>query len=460
MAAGGTVHADDVIDRTKIGWFQIMVLILGAMVLFTDGYNTHDFGTVAFAVREDIGFSYELQGMISSASIVGLFFGYTTLSPLSGYFGPKRVAILSVALYGVFSVLSSVAQDATQLLVLRFMTGMALASAIPATTSIVGEFAPKIRRSTFITLVYFGFSFGQLASGAFSVLLLEQHGWRAVLLAGGLMALAIAPVLYFFLPESIEYLVNRGHQPGKALATLRRASPQAVLPANVDLSAGENASQRVSVTELFTNGRSLGTLLFWLALVMNLIPNYFFANWLTTILVDVGFSDNQAIYVKMANDGAGMFVAFVIGPLMDRFGPYRVMILFFLGCAAVISGTGITLTYGLFVPMLIMAFLVGFFTSGVSKGSNAVGIHFYPTALRPAGIGWGLEVGRIGGAISPAVAGVLLGMGLMSSTLFFAAAVPSLFGIGFYVLMQKYYGNGRDKPKDMVQPEAAPSPVR
>jgi AAHS family 4-hydroxybenzoate transporter-like MFS transporter len=194
---------------------------------------------------------------------------------------------------------------------------------------------------------------------------------------------------------------------------------------------------------LFEDRRSVGTVLIWLAIMMNLIPNYFFGNWLTTILVDTGFSEDQAIYVKMANDGAGMFVAFVAGPLMDRYGPYRVMAVFFLGGAIVVASTGIALTYGFFLPMLTMGFLVGFFTSGVSKGSNAVGVHFYPTALRSAGVGWGLGIGRIGAFLAPIIAGLLLSFGWAPHILFYLAAAPLVIGMGAQLALHQLYGNKR-----------------
>lgn len=459
---GTTVQADAVINQTKIGRFQVLVLILGALVLFTDGFNTHDLGYVAFDVRDNLGLSQETLGVVLSAGIAGLLAGYILLSPIGGYIGPKRMVVLSVGMYGVTAILCSMAQDATQLIIFRFLTGMALASAIPATASLVGEFAPMRRRSSFITFSYFGLSLGQLSGGVAASLLLEDYGWRGVLFSGGVIALGIVPVLLLLMPESIEYLVNRGKQPQKAVKILQRAVPGAQLADNANIVAGEKATQRVAVPELFKEGRTLGTLLIWLAIMMNLIPNYFFGNWLTTILVDTGFTSDQAIYVKMANDGAGMIVAFIAGPLMDRYGPYRVMACFFLGGALVIAGTGITLTYGLFLPMLTMGLLVGFFTSGVSKGSNAVGVHFYPTALRPAGVGWGLGIGRIGAFLAPIIAGILLGFGWAPQYLFYLAAAPMLVGMLAQIGLHIFYGGkGSEEVRSAkAQTRAAASPAR
>jgi AAHS family 4-hydroxybenzoate transporter-like MFS transporter len=318
------------------------------------------------------------------------------------------------------------------------------------------------RRSSFITFSYFGLSLGQLSGGVAASLLLEDYGWRGVLFSGGVIALAIMPVLFLLMPESIEYLVNRGKKPQKAVKILQRAVPGARVADDANIVAGERATQRVAITELFREGRTLGTLLIWLAIMMNLIPNYFFGNWLTTILVDTGFTSDQAIYVKMANDGAGMIVAFIAGPLMDRYGPYRVMACFFLGGAIVVAGTGITLTFGLFLPMMTMAFLVGIFTSGVSKGSNAVGVHFYPTALRPAGVGWGLGIGRIGAFLAPIIAGILLGLGWAPHFLFYLAAAPLLVGMSAQIGLHVFYGGTRsfDVNAAEAQSRTVASPAR
>jgi AAHS family 4-hydroxybenzoate transporter-like MFS transporter len=330
---------------------------------------------------------------------------------------------------------------------------MALASAIPAMVAIISEFAPLRRRSSFITFSYFGLSLGQLSAGAVSELLLVEHGWRSVILVGGLIALVILPVLLALLPESVEYLVNRGQQPRKAAQTLRRAAPHAGVTDSTTILAGRAGDQRVAVTELFQDGRAMGTILIWLAIMMNLIPNQFFGSWLTTIMVDSGFTEEQAIRAKMANDGAGMLVAFIIGPLMDRYGPYRVMAATFLIGSCVIAATGITLTGGMFIPIITMCFLVGLCNSGISKGSNAVGAHFYPTALRSAGVGWGLGIGRIAAFGTPILAGLLLDLGWNASTLFYLVAAPLIVGMCAHLVLQRFYGGKRP---DQARPESTP----
>lgn len=434
------IDADATINASKIGGYQRSVLILGGLVLFTDGFKAQDIGYLGPAIRDSWDLSQSMWGYITSAGILGLLVGYFLLAPLAGRFGQKRVCVISVGAYGTMSLLAALAQDASQLLVLRFLTGLALASALPAAVALVGEFAPMRRRSSFITFAFGGFSLGQLSAGAASALLLDDYSWRAVFSFGGAFALCLVPALILWMPESLEYLVNRGNRPEHAAKLLARAVPAARVPHGARIVAGERGSQRVSVRELFQNGRLLGTLLIWAGMTMNLIPNYFFGSWLTNMLVDSGFSQEVAIYTKMLNDGAGILAAFLVGPLMDRFGPYRVLTAVFLVGGASVALTGSALAYAAVAPLMIMCVFVGICTSSIQKGSNALACFFYPTAVRSTAMAMALGVGRISAFLAPAAAGIMLDNGWTPVQLIYMASVPMLFGAMALYTMYLIYG--------------------
>lgn len=434
------IDADATINASKIGGYQRSVLILGGLVLFTDGFKAQDIGYLGPAIRDSWHLSQSMWGYITSAGIFGLLVGYFLLAPLAGRFGQKRVCVISVGAYGTMSLLAALAQDASQLLVLRFLTGLALASALPAAVALVGEFAPMRRRSSFITFAFGGFSLGQLSAGAASALLLDDFSWRAVFGFGGVFALCLVPALILWMPESLEYLVNRGKRPEHAAKLLARAVPEARVPRDARIVAGERGSQRVSVRELFQNGRLLGTLLIWTGMTMNLIPNYFFGSWLTNMLVDSGFSQEVAIYTKMLNDGSGILAAFLVGPLMDRFGPYRVLTAVFLVGGASVALTGSALAYAAIAPLMIMCVFVGICTSSIQKGSNALACFFYPTAVRSTAMAMALGVGRISAFLAPAAAGVMLDRGWTPVQLIYMASVPMLFGAMALYTMYLAYG--------------------
>jgi AAHS family 4-hydroxybenzoate transporter-like MFS transporter len=452
MDTARTVDADAVINAGPIGGFQRSVLILGGLVLFTDGFKAQDIGYLGPAIAADWDLADSVWGMITSAGILGLLFGYFLLAPLAARFGQKRMAVFAVAMYGLMSLLSATAQGSEQLILYRFLTGLALASALPATIALIGEYAPMRRRSSFITFAYGGFSLGQLSAGLATYLLVDDYSWRAVFAAGGAFALLLVPALILWMPESMEYLVNRGKRPEQAAKNLARAAPGAHIPADARILTGARGAQRVSVRELFQDSRLLGTLMIWTGFTMNLVPNYFFGSWLTRLLVDSGFSPDVATWTKMLQDGAGILAAFLIGPLMDRFGPYRVLIGVFLIGSVSVALTGTALAAAAVAPLMTACVFVGLCTSSVQKGSNALSVYFYPTALRATGLAWALGVGRISAFLAPLAAGFMLDAGWTRVSLIYLAATPMIVGAVALFTMYRAYGGGRAEPEPLATP--------
>ena len=58
---------------------------------------------------------------------------------------------------------------------------------------------------------------------------------------------------------------------------------------------------------------------------MNLMVYFFVQKWLTSLLVQVGLSQAAAIQATTISLAGGIVAAFIIGPLMDRIGPYAVV---------------------------------------------------------------------------------------------------------------------------------------
>jgi AAHS family 4-hydroxybenzoate transporter-like MFS transporter len=126
-----------------------------------------------------------------------------------------------------------------------------------------------------------------------------------------------------------------------------------------------------------------------------------------------------------------------MGPLVDSFGPQRVLPAAFLLTALSVAGIGLA---GSEVGLtMIMAVGIGIGTVGAQNCNNGVAAKFYPTSIRATGVGWALAVGRIGSIVGPVVGGILLSTKVDIRTIFLVAAVPPLVAAGAYLAM----GRGR-----------------
>ena len=431
---------EELINR-RVSPLSYVVAALATLVLCVDGFNTLDISYVMPQIARQWQIDHVMVGQIFSAGIAGLLAGYLLLAPCAGRFGQKRVVIFSTALFGILSLLTTFAANPWLLIVLRFITGIGLGGAIPSAVALTGEFSPKRRRSTFITIVFVGITIGQSGAGLVASALLKDYGWQSVLYVGAALALGLAGLMAMLLPESVDFLVNRGADRPAALAVIRRIDRGVTIAPETRLRAGEGNAEHIRLTQLFQDGRTVGTVALWFGLAMNLMVLTVLQSWLPTIFIDAGLGQEMAIRAASIALAGGLVAAFTVGPLMDRYGPYVVVWgLLLLGTIATpIIGLATALPLALIV---LPTFIASFCNSGVQKSSNALAVYFYPTALRSAGLGWALGIGRIGAFIGPLAVGYMLQYGSTPSMIFYVMGVPMLLGAIAFLAMGRRYGRG------------------
>src|SRR5258708_23026955 len=94
-----------------------------------------------------------------------------------------------------------------------------------------------------------------------------------------------------------------------------------------------------------------------------------------------------------------------MGPLIDRYGPHRVLPVAYVIAALCVAGIGLAGSAVGFTIMMAFGICIG--TVGAQNCNNGVAAKFYPTSIRATGVGWALAVGRIGSIVDPPVGGIL-----------------------------------------------------
>ena len=435
------IDTDALINGGKIGRLQILVALLAGCALLVEGFNTSAIGYIAPQITRLWHVPNSTLGTILTADMVGLLLGYLFLSPLSARFGHKRMIIACTAAFGASTFLTITATNVPLLIAFRFLTGIGVGGAMPSAVALTGEYFPERVRSTSITLIYIGFSLGQIAAGVVSGLLLEPFGWRAVLGFGGATTIALSAMFVFLLPESLEFLLNLGNGRDRAAEIVAMIAPQLRISGNTCLISGRADAKQIRLGQLVEDGRAIGTVLIWAGMFMNLMIYFFLQKWLTSLLVQSGLSQQVAITATTVGLAGGIAAALILGPLMDRYGPYIVVAgLFALSAVSVVLMARILAATPIPWIAIVGSTLVGFCLSGGQKANNALSVYFYPTALRGTGIGWALGVGRIGGVLGPFAAGLMLSSGWSPAGLFETAAVPMIIGTVAIAAMGQIYG--------------------
>lgn len=428
------------VDARPVSLSQYGIVCLCGFVMFLDGFNTQTISYMAPLIAKEWQLPRQMLGPIFSSALTGLLIGYLLLAPLSDRLGHRRMVLIATIAVGIATLVTLLATNAAELIGLRFVTGMGLGAAIPSAVALTSEFTPKRFRATFVLAIYCGLSLGFAAAGGAAAWLIPLYGWRSLLWAGAIAPLALAPFIYFYLPESLDFLIRSGADPKRIRSALHRVDPALaeIPPSGLEAHATDRKN---AVASLFQSGRSAGTLLLWVVFVLNLAEFYALQSWLPPILTSLNYSvDSVALATSLTTIG-GIVAAFIVGPAMDRLSPFGSLALLYVAGVFFVGLTGVALT-GTGWLLMTATFFAGFCISGGQKSVIALTAMFYPAPIRSTGVGWALGVGRIGGIGGPLLIGVLLGWRLQPATIFYAAALPLLIcGMIIAFLGWRYRGN-------------------
>ncbi|MFL5363504.1 MAG: MFS transporter [Myxococcales bacterium] len=418
------VNVQQFIDSRPFGGFQLRVVALCALVVLIDGFDTQAIGYVAPAIIKSWHVRRADLGPVFAAGLTGLMIGALAFGPIADRAGRRPVLLFCTLFFGVLSLLTATAGSLQALLVYRFVTGLGLGGAMPNAIALTTEYAPKRVRATTIMIMFCGFSLGAALGGVAAAGLIARFGWKAVFLVGGAVPILAFPFVARGLPESIRFLVVRGGRNADVASILSRIDPAAAGGAGSTFTVEEHASKGFVVGQLFAERRTMFTLLTWVVFFMSLLDLYFLSNWLPTIIHDAGIAvENAALITAMFQVG-GIAGTLLLGRLFDRFSPFAMLALTYLGASAFVVLIG---TVGASAALLVITiFGAGFCVVGGQIGANALTAESYPTAIRSTGVGWALGIGRIGSIVGPLIGGWLFALHWDIRHIFLVAAGPAL----------------------------------
>ena len=421
-----SVDVAAIIDDISMTSFQRLVIFLCGIIAMLDGFDTQAIAFVAPAIAVDWGVAKSEFGPVFSAALVGLAIGAFTLGSVADRVGRRLIVIISVAGFGGFSLLTAYAQNMDQILLLRFLTGLGLGGAMPNIITLTTEYSPRRLRTLMVVIMFSGFPLGALLGGLVSAQLVEIFSWRSVFIFGGVLPLALIPILLWLLPESLPFLVSRNNEADRrrALGYLRKITNEMQIEiedsANFVLPDKENSRGKVS--NLFSDQRALATVMLWGIFFTNLLMFYFLIMWLPAVLVEAGLPINLAILTAVLLNAGSIIGGVTLGRLVDMKGPFKVLTLNYImaGIFAVSIGSAAE-TLGLVASLV---FCAGFCVGGGQLVANGLAASFYPPEIRSTGIGWALGFGRMGAIIGPIIGGFLVSLEFNTQQLFIAVAIP------------------------------------
>jgi MFS transporter, AAHS family, 4-hydroxybenzoate transporter len=184
-------------------------------------------------------------------------------------------------------LLSALVHSPLQLEILRILTGLGLGSAALLAIAIAADFAPRHSQGRFVILINAGVAMGIVLGGLLASQLVRAFGWPAIFVAGGVLPIAVAPLLVL-LPEA---------------AAARREE-----------------SRQNPVAALFRHGLAPTTLLLWSMNLLSMLVIHFIMLWMPAILHSTGESPARSILAASMYSLGALAGPFITAPFVGQGG--------------------------------------------------------------------------------------------------------------------------------------------
>jgi MFS transporter, AAHS family, benzoate transport protein len=367
-----------------------------------EGYDLACYGVTVPSLLGDHALAADkaAAGTVGSLVAIGMLVGAALSAALVRRFGSRTLLLAGAAVFSVGMLVCAVAPAFALFGAARLVVGIGLGVVLPTVTAYVADLSAPGRRARNVGIMMSGYAAGALLAPLLGAALLPGASWRWIYLVGAAPALVLLPLALRALPSTVPDDEAAPSEPG-------------------------TAGRWLGLRGLLAPGVRLATALFWVVSFCGLLLVFGISTWLPTIMQSAGYSLGSSLLQTAAmwvGAGVGMVAGGAIG---DRIGIQRVVVLAFLAGSASLLLMSLRPVLGLLFALM---FVSGLGLIGSQVLTNAFVVTRYPAALRGAGIGWALAVGRLG-----AIAGPVMGAAILSSQLpvqwnFYLFAVPGVLG--------------------------------
>lgn len=424
------------IDRARMSGFQVRVVIICLLIVLAEGYDLLLMAFAASGVAGEWSLNGSQTGLLLSAALIGMAFGSAFIAPLADRIGRRAQTLGCLALVVATMALAAFSADYMQLGLCRLLTGLGIGGLVASLPVVAAEFSPQRRRGTMIAIYTSGLPLGGVLGGLIATALLNHYSWRASFLVGAGLTLLLFLVVYFFMPESIDYLLVR--RPKGALESINKTLGKMHLAGIDELPDAERKEEDRLGAAVFKGRNGVRTVLLGSAFFFMMAAFYFATSWTPRLLEQSGFSAQQGISGGMLLNLGGAAAAFIISIFALRFKMRAISVIVFIGGAIVFIAMSLSL--GNLGVALIVAVGVGAFTNGAASGMFALAPDCYPVAARTTGVGLVSAIGRVGAILAPIVAGILIDLSWTPASLFVLFAVPLVLGAVAVAAMRMPHG--------------------
>lgn len=424
VAGRRQVAITELIDNGKFNSFTFSVAAICFLAIVFDGLDVALFGTLLPALMKDMKMGPAEAGLLASIGHIGAVGDAILFGVAADAVGRKKMLLIGVAIFTVFTAACGLAQGFVDFAVYRFIAGFGLAGIVPIAVALVFEYTPSKRKAVVSSISYMGITVGVLLSALLAIAFLPTAGWRAILI-GTACCILLVPVAMVWLPESMALLVKKGRK-DSIRKILRKVDPKFLSEVNDDYVLTEAPAPKVPLRRLFQREHARNTLCLGVAMFSLMMIAVTLTTWIAQLMVQRGFNVSMGITFILVFSCSNFVSTPLAGWLSDRIGYKKVFLLYMPVLFVSIVLIGVVQDPA---AALVCMFFAGFATMGATCLLLPYAGSLYPLSFRSSAMGVIYAIGRIGPIIGPSIAGLMLAAGISVPLILLCTAVPSLVAL-------------------------------
>jgi len=209
---------------------QVIVVVITIALNALDGFDVLSISLTAASIRNELGIDAGLTGLLLSMELVGMAIGSIFLGRRADVWGrrPMMLACLVMMTAGMFMVTTDAGfmarllhpvmasipwtsdwpVELVHISIWRIVTGLGIGGMLASINAVVAEYSNGRKKHMNVAMMSIGYPIGAFTGGFIAAELLERYTWDSVFLLGFGMTLAMIPIVYFLVPETVSWQVR------------------------------------------------------------------------------------------------------------------------------------------------------------------------------------------------------------------------------------------------------------
>ncbi|OTG95663.1 MFS transporter [Acinetobacter sp. ANC 3832] len=435
-----------IIDR-KISGYQWLIILLCFFIALFDGFDTQAVAFTAPAIIDAFQLEAKALAPVLTAGIIGMTIGAMCLGILGDKLGRRKTLILCIFIFAISTLFTAFVTHLNHIFILRVIAGLGMGGATPVLLALAAEYSPKRYKGLVTTGVLLALPAGAMLGGLLAAKIMPIWGWQSIYIIGGVVPLLFLVILFFVLPESLEYLRQKPTALNKQTIEkiLNKISAEKIhLDENNFHSTTESKEKTAKLSILFQQGLAKTTIGVWGTYFFNWVAWFMLLSWLPTILKQAGLDPSNAPYASVTVNAAFIVFAIPLAYFLPKLNTVKILSFMFICGIAIAIALGLTIQSQQWGLIFVLIACAGFGIGGQQLALNYLVVASYPTEVRATAIGWAIGMGRFGAIIGSAIGGLILAsFGIQGY--FMSLAIPLVIAFICILMIRKSYKQTTDK---------------